>query len=127
MKKIICALGMLLVAGIVIFITIDRMKSKKKLLEIKPELDLSEAECQDESNKSLQEELAGTMAEEKMDSIAEVTGSAGEEKADKAVYWTPSGKSYHVSKECAALARSKVIKTGTIAESGKGSVCDKCR
>ncbi len=42
------------------------------------------------------------------------------------VYWTLKGKSYHVTKECPALSRSKGIYSGTIAESGKDDPCDQC-
>lgn len=42
------------------------------------------------------------------------------------VYWTLKGKSYHVTKECPALSRSKGIYSGTIAESGKDAPCDQC-
>lgn len=44
----------------------------------------------------------------------------------KTVYWTPNGKSYHSTKDCSALARSKNIYSGTIAESGKSDPCDRC-
>lgn len=43
------------------------------------------------------------------------------------VYWTPNGKTYHNSKSCFALSRSKVINEGTIEESGKDSLCDFCK
>lgn len=42
------------------------------------------------------------------------------------VYWTPNGKSYHSSKSCPSLKRSKKILHGTKAESGKFDPCDKC-
>lgn len=42
------------------------------------------------------------------------------------VYWTPNGKSYHRSKSCSALAKSKTILEGTISESGKYDPCDRC-
>lgn len=42
------------------------------------------------------------------------------------VYWTPNGKSYHTTKSCSALSRSKTILEGTIEESGKYNPCDKC-
>lgn len=41
-------------------------------------------------------------------------------------YWTPSGKSYHKSKNCSTLSRSKTIMQGTLAESGKTDPCNKC-
>ncbi len=44
----------------------------------------------------------------------------------KTVYWTPNGKSYHTTKDCSTLSRSKVILEGTIKESGKTDPCDRC-
>ena len=42
------------------------------------------------------------------------------------VYWTPNGKSYHTTKNCPTLSRSKTILEGTIKESGKYDPCDRC-
>ena len=42
------------------------------------------------------------------------------------VYWTPKGKSYHSTKSCSTLSKSKTILEGTIEESGKNDPCDKC-
>ncbi|CEQ19933.1 beta-lactamase [[Clostridium] sordellii] len=42
------------------------------------------------------------------------------------VYWTPKGKSYHTTKNCSALSKSKNILSGTIQESGKSDPCDRC-
>lgn len=42
------------------------------------------------------------------------------------VYWTPSGKSYHTTRGCSTLSRSKTILSGTISESGKHDPCDRC-
>lgn len=42
------------------------------------------------------------------------------------VYWTPNGKSYHTTKNCPTLSRSKTILEGTISESGKNDPCDRC-
>lgn len=42
------------------------------------------------------------------------------------VYWTPNGKSYHTTKGCSTLTRSKTILSGTQAQSGKSDPCDKC-
>lgn len=42
------------------------------------------------------------------------------------VYWTPNGKSYHTTKNCSTLSRSKTILEGTIEESGKHDPCDRC-
>ena len=42
------------------------------------------------------------------------------------VYWTSNGKSYHSTKSCPTLSRSKTINSGTQAESGKYDPCDRC-
>lgn len=42
------------------------------------------------------------------------------------VYWTPNGKSYHSTKSCPTLSRSKIINSGTISQSGKYDPCDRC-
>ena len=42
------------------------------------------------------------------------------------IYWTPNGKSYHTTKQCSALSKSKTIFSGTQSESGKTDPCDRC-
>lgn len=45
------------------------------------------------------------------------------------VYFTPNGKSYHATKDCSALSRSKTILEGTLEEAieqGKDDPCDFC-
>ena len=42
------------------------------------------------------------------------------------VYWVATGKTYHLDKECSALARSNNILSGTIAKSGKTTPCRLC-
>ncbi|WP_272865541.1 ComEC/Rec2 family competence protein [Clostridioides difficile] len=42
------------------------------------------------------------------------------------VYWTPNGKSYHTTKSCSTLSRSKTINSGTQSQSGKYDPCDRC-
>ena len=54
-------------------------------------------------------------------STTNATGST-----EKTVYWTPNGKSYHTTKDCSALSKSKTILSGTQAESGKFDPCDRC-
>lgn len=44
----------------------------------------------------------------------------------RTVYWTPNGKSYHTTKSCSTLSRSKTINSGTIEQSGKNDPCDRC-
>ena len=41
------------------------------------------------------------------------------------VYWTPNVKSYHTTKGCYTLSRSKTILEGTISSSGKNDPCDR--
>lgn len=45
---------------------------------------------------------------------------------DRIVYWTPNGKSYHYTKDCPTLARSKTILSGPLSECPKSDPCDKC-
>jgi competence protein ComEC len=45
------------------------------------------------------------------------------------VYWTPNGKSYHYSKNCSTLSRSKTILSGTLQQAldaGKTDPCNVC-
>ena len=42
------------------------------------------------------------------------------------LYWTPNGKSYHTTKSCPTLSRSKTILEGTLQQSGKSDPCDRC-
>ncbi|MBQ9156925.1 MAG: Ig-like domain-containing protein [Eubacterium sp.] len=42
------------------------------------------------------------------------------------VYWTPGGSVYHKSRNCSTLKRSKVIKSGSISQSGKSRACKVC-
>lgn len=48
------------------------------------------------------------------------------ETSSEVVYWTPKGKSYHTTRSCSTLSRSKTILSGTQAESGKSDPCDRC-
>ena len=49
-----------------------------------------------------------------------------EVKEEDIVYWTPKGKTYHIKNTCRTLARSKVINSGTVYESGKDFKCEHC-
>lgn len=49
------------------------------------------------------------------------------EDYEELVYWTPRGKTYHLKNSCRTLARSKVINSGTIYESGKDFQCEHCK
>ncbi len=52
--------------------------------------------------------------------------SASTAKTTDTVYWTESGEVYHSTPNCSALSRSKNIKSGTIAQSGKSRACKLC-
>ena len=52
--------------------------------------------------------------------------SSSSSNSSATVYWTPNGKSYHTTKSCSTLSRSKTILDGTIQESGKNDPCDRC-
>ena len=43
------------------------------------------------------------------------------------VYWTPKGKSYHMSSTCRTLSRSKVINSGTLQECDRQYACEHCK
>ncbi len=48
---------------------------------------------------------------------------------EESVYWVPKGKSYHSTKDCVALLRSKTILNGTLEQAiyeGKDDPCSKC-
>ena len=55
-----------------------------------------------------------------------INESQGSANSSAIVYWTPNGKSYHTTKNCPTLSRSKTILDGTISESGKNDPCDRC-
>jgi len=53
----------------------------------------------------------------------------GNSNLGKIVYWTPNGKSYHYSKNCKTLRRSKLIMQGSLNEAmqkGKKDPCNIC-
>lgn len=52
--------------------------------------------------------------------------NSGSTSSPGKVYWTPNGNSYHTTKSCSTLSRSKTILEGTIQESGKNDPCDRC-
>ena len=61
--------------------------------------------------------------------VPPVTQQAPTTDNSRTVYWTPGGKSYHYSRNCPTLSRSKTINSGTLAEAeaaGKNDPCDKC-
>jgi len=58
------------------------------------------------------------------DSSIESDSSSAQE--DRIVYWTPKGKSYHYTKNCPTLSRSKTILSGQLSECPKSDPCDRC-
>ena len=56
----------------------------------------------------------------------EISNTQGNTNSSEIVYWTPNGKSYHTTKSCPTLSRSKTILEGTIQQSGKSDPCDRC-
>ncbi|MGL5084509.1 MAG: DNA/RNA non-specific endonuclease, partial [Clostridium sp.] len=75
----------------------------------------------DEANANL-----GTGQTDNSNSNNETSPNTGAATTTETVYWTPNGKSYHTTNSCSTLSRSKTIKSGTQAESGKSDPCDKC-
>lgn len=45
---------------------------------------------------------------------------------NRTVYWTPNGKSYHYSKNCPTLSRSKTILSGPLSSTPKDDPCNVC-
>lgn len=57
---------------------------------------------------------------------ATITPSPSSSSSDRIVYWTPTGKSYHYTKACQTLKRSKTIYEGPLSECPNSNPCDKC-
>lgn len=58
-----------------------------------------------------------------------VASGQSQQAQKRTVYYTPNGKSYHFSKGCSTLSRSKTILEGTLDEainSGHADPCDRC-
>lgn len=77
----------------------------------------------DKANASLNQDTAANNSSSS--SGANTNNSASTDNAGT-VYWTPNGKSYHTTKGCPTLSRSKTILEGSVQESGKNDPCDKC-
>ena len=54
------------------------------------------------------------------------SNSSSNSNSTDTVYWTEKGKSYHTTKDCSALSRSKTILEGKLSDSGKTDPCDRC-
>ncbi|MGG7060149.1 DNA/RNA non-specific endonuclease [Clostridium nigeriense] len=77
----------------------------------------------DEYNADLNEDTSFNSSSNENDTINNNSGSTVNSSK---VYWTPNGKSYHTTKNCPTLSRSKTILEGSLEESGKSDPCDKC-
>lgn len=64
------------------------------------------------------------------DTAASDTDTAAAESSQpddtSTVYWTKSGKVWHLSRGCPSLANSDDVSSGSIAESGKERACKRC-
>ena len=61
--------------------------------------------------------------------INEIVTESAEPSDDyqsETVYWTPSGSVWHTDPNCSSLARSKDVRSGTVAQSGKQRACKIC-
>lgn len=101
-------------------VTMDKLKSKNIAVYRTDENETIIA-TSDGSNITFSTEPGSYTAKGK-----ESTSSSNETTADRTVYWTPNGKSYHYSKDCQTLSRSKTILSGTLSECPKDDPCDKC-
>lgn len=72
------------------------------------------------SNNSITLNNSTTVVEEIQQTQPEISSDSS------IVYWTPNGKSYHTTRSCSTLSRSKTILSGTQVESGKSDPCDRC-
>jgi len=79
----------------------------------------------DEYNASLETNTSTNSSNSSNNTNTTITNSGSTSSSGK-VYWTPNGKSYHTTKGCSTLSRSKTILEGTIQESGKNDPCDRC-
>ncbi|WP_346877080.1 DNA/RNA non-specific endonuclease [Clostridium sp. UBA5712] len=79
----------------------------------------------DEYNASL-ETNTSTNSSNSSNNTNTTINNSGSTSSPGKVYWTPNGNSYHTTKSCSTLSRSKTILEGTIQESGKNDPCDRC-
>ena len=79
----------------------------------------------DEYNASLESNTSSNNTNYSSNEVTETAPSTNDSSAST-VYWTPNGKSYHTTRSCSTLSRSKTILEGTLSESGKSDPCDKC-
>ena len=80
----------------------------------------------DEYNSNLQSNTSNSNSNNSTSSPNKNNSSASISNSSAKVYYTPNGKSYHTTKNCSTLSRSKTILEGTISSSGKHDPCDIC-
>ncbi len=79
----------------------------------------------DEYNASLETNTSTNNSNSSNNTNTTINNSGSTSSPGK-VYWTPNGNSYHTTKSCSTLSRSKTILEGTIQESGNNDPCDRC-
>ncbi len=79
----------------------------------------------DEYNASLETNTSTNNSNSSNNANTTINNSGSTSSPGK-VYWTPNGNSYHTTKGCSTLSRSKTILEGTLQESGKNDPCDRC-
>ena len=80
----------------------------------------------DKYNASLNSNSVSNNSSSKPSSTTNNSSKNESQSSSSKVYWTPNGKSYHTTKNCSTLSRSKTILEGTKSESGKHDPCDRC-
>ena len=86
-----------------------------------------------EDNKKMDNEIAYTKEDinenihKKTANIKEDSDEFFEGEYNDIVYWTATGKTYHTSKKCKTLSRSKAVFYGTVEESGRHQKCIRCK
>lgn len=82
----------------------------------------------DEYNASLNSNTSTNNSSNAISKVNNTTNKiqSSNDNSSALVYWTPNGKSYHTTKSCSTLSRSKTVLEGTIQESGKNDACDRC-
>jgi hypothetical protein len=130
-------LASLWVIGAAAVLAVYKFVQSKRLAEEEPEhatpehVFVPEAVAQAAAEEATQPE---PQAEETntVSDIADTADAAVQEESTAAaprIYWTKSGKTYHVCRACTALARSKDVLEGSLPDAlaaGKKSACNYC-
>ncbi len=78
------------------------------------------------SNESPEENHTADNTSNQQDNSNDKENTIQQADVIKIVYWTPNGKSYHTTKECSTLSRSKTIIEGELSSTPKTDPCDRC-